>query len=562
MSTPEHRRARSLDLGDSVGWMETCQQSRQQLFENTAKFNHTQPLPPLQKPQRVQSLFVSHNANKDADSILISTTKCIPPADEIDAADTSSSTTKRTSSAFASDKFHVANASPLTNQNSRPTTPISKLIQRFTSEMLNYEIPSPKLQSQSFVKESLKFKPTDDTSWTSTAASSTVFPSVFQSNAIMHDAAKLAATTVPFKTPNVVQPTSSVQQSKTECNDITLRRPSFFWGRTNSAEPMLQCSLITQTGISNRTVSLHMPQTFRPPEWAKLPATGVDQTDAGSSWIQISSSTNVKTAGCSSQPTSVAQQHLTRASSFHSYPVTERSLSCVYPTSSESTGQPIQPNKAPDITSPYKTTNSRIFVSKWDSPNKPEDSNSNFHRCSQVVRRCSTSSLTSFPRQSKMRSIPVKSLVKKFSATSVDQTDAGSTWIQISSSSNVKTAGCSSQPTSVAQQHLKRASSFHSYPVTERSLSCVYPTSSESTGQPIQPNKAPDITSPYKTTNSRIFVSKWDSPNKPEDSNSNFHRCSQVVRRCSTSSLTSFPRRSKMPSIPVKSLVKKFSANN
>lgn len=448
MSRPEHRRSRSLDLGDSMGWMEAPQQSRRRLFENTAKFNRTQPLPPLQKPQRVQSLSVSHNGKHDAGSILFSAAKFIPPADEIDAADTSSSTTKR-SSAFATDKFHVANTSSLAHQKSRPTTPISKLIQQFTSEMLNSEIPSPKPQSQSSVKESLKFKPTDDThtSWRSTAASSTVFPSMFQSNTVVHDTMKLAATAVPFKPLNMGKSTkTSVQQPNTESNGVTLRRPSYFWRRSNSAEPILQRSLIAETGTvtSNSAVLVQLPQTFiadpvvlgainhipevatkvqiteavpfRPPKWVKLPTTSVDQTDAGPSWSQVSSSSNVKMAGCSMQPSSVAQQHLTRASSFHSYPVTEGSTSCVSPTSSERiTGQSIQPNKAPDITSPYKTTNSRIFVSKWESPNKPEHSNSNFHSRGEVVRRSSTSSLTSFSRRSKMPSIPVKSLVEKFS---------------------------------------------------------------------------------------------------------------------------------------------------
>jgi hypothetical protein len=423
--------------------MEAPKQSRQQLFENTAKFNRTQPLPALRKPQRVQSLSVSHNCKNDAGSILFSTPKFIPPADEINTAVTSSSTTRR-SSAFASDKFHVANASSLDQQKSRPTTPISKLIQQFTSEIL-----SPKPQSQSSVKESLKFKPTDDThtSWRSTAASSTVLPSEFQSSTVVHNTIKPAATAIPFKSLNMVKPSkTSVQQSNTESNGVTLRRPSYFWRRTNSAEPILQCSLITETGTvtSKRAVSLQMPQTFitdsvvrgainhipevatkvqtteavpfRPPEWVKLPATSVDQTDSGPSRIRISSNSSVKMAGRSSQPSSVAQQHLTRASSFHSYPVTERSMSCVSPTSSERiTGQSIQLNKAPGITSPYETTNTRIFVSKWESPNKPKHSNSNFHSCGQVVQCSSSSSLTSFSCPSKTASIPVKSLVKKFS---------------------------------------------------------------------------------------------------------------------------------------------------
>jgi hypothetical protein len=418
--------------------MEARQQSRQQFFKNTAKFNHTQPLPFLQKPQRVKSLSVSHNGKNDA-------AKYIPPADEVDA-DTLSPTTKISSSVLTGDKSDVANESPLTYQKSRPTTPISKLIQRFTSEMLNFEISSPKPQSQSSLKESLEFKPIDNTHTSrrstadSSTQSSTVFPSLFQSDTIMQDIVKATATAVPFKPPNLVKPTkTSVQQSNTEMNGVALRRPSYFWGRTNSAEPILQWSLSTDIGrvTSNRTVSLMTPQTyitdsvvlgttehtpevarkaqiteavpFRPPEWVKLPVTDFDQTDVAPSQIQVLPSSSFKMAGCSSQPSFVAQPHLTRGSSFHSYPVTERSTSYDSPTSSERiTGQSIQLNKVPDITSPYMTTNSRIFVSKWESPNKPE------HSCGQVIRCSSTSSLTSF-RRSKMPSIPVKSLVKKFS---------------------------------------------------------------------------------------------------------------------------------------------------
>jgi hypothetical protein len=426
--------------------MEAHQQSRQQFFENTAKFNCTRPLPPLKKPQRVKSFSVSHSGKNGTDSKLISTAEFISPTDETDAADTSSSTTK-TSSAFASDKFHVANASPLTDQKSRPTTPISKLIQQFTSEMLNSEMPHPKPQPQSSVNESLIFQATDDThtSWRSTAdsttQSSTVFSSVSQSDTVMHNSMKPTATAVPLKPPNLVQPAKTfVQQPNTESNAVTLCRPSYFWTCTDSSESTLQPASIGGTVTSNRAASIPLPQTyntdsvalgtishtpllarkvqmteavpFRPPEWVKLPVTSVDQTDVGPSWIQVSSSSTVKMAGCSSQPSSVVQPHLTRASSFCSYPVTERSIPCVSPTSTERfTGKTIQHNEALDTPSPCKT---RTSVSKWESPNKPEQSNSNFH--GQIVRRSSTSSLASFPRRSQMPSIPVKSLVKKFSA--------------------------------------------------------------------------------------------------------------------------------------------------
>jgi hypothetical protein len=428
--------------------MEAHQQSRRQFFENAAKFNRTQPLPPLKKPQRVNSLSMTHNGKNDADSILISAAKCISPVDETNAANTSSSTTK-TSSVFESDKYHVANASPLTDQESRPTTPISKLIQRFTSEVLNSEIIRPKPQSQSYLKESFIFQTSDDphTSLRSTADSatqSTFLPSVFQSNTVMPDSMKPTDTAVPLESPNLLQPAkTSVQQPDTEINGVTLHHPPDFWMCTNSAEPISQPSPITDgaTDNSNQAASLLMPETsitdsealgtinhtpliarkvqiteavpFRPPEWVKLPVTGIDQTDAGPSWIQVSSSSSVKMAGSFSQPLSVAQSHLTRASSFCSYPVTERSI--VAHTSTERfTGEAIQPNKAPD-TSQCKATNSRIFVSKWDSLNTREQSNSNFQRRHQFDRRSSTSSLTSFPRRSQMPSIPVKSLVKKFS---------------------------------------------------------------------------------------------------------------------------------------------------
>jgi hypothetical protein len=413
--------------------MEARQQSRQ-FFENTAKFNRTQPLPPLKKPQRVKSLSVSHSGENDYGSMLLSTAKYLSPTDETDAADTSS--------VFASDEFNLGNVSPLTDQESRPTTPISKLIQQFTSEMLNSETPHPKPQSQSSVKESLISKPTDDTHASSTADSTTqptrVFPSEFQSDTIMHDSMKPKATVVPSKLSNMAQPAkTSVQYPNAESNDVTCGS-SYFWTSTNSAEPTLQPSSITgaDTVASNRAALLLLPQTsntdsvvlgtishtpllakevqiteavpFRPPEWVNLPVTSVDETDAEPSRIQAPSSSTVKMAGYTS---SVAQNHMTS-----SYPVTERSMSCVSPTSTERfAGKTIQHNETLDTTFPCKTTNTRTFVSKWESLNKPEQSNSNFHGRGQFVRRSSTSSLTSFSRRSQMPSIPVKSLVKKFS---------------------------------------------------------------------------------------------------------------------------------------------------
>jgi hypothetical protein len=82
--------------------------------------------------------------------------------------------------------------------------------------------------------------------------------------------------------------------------------------------------------------------------------------------------------------------------------------------------------------------------------------------------------------------------------------------------------------------------------------------------QSIQYNRAPDITlsSCKPSTSSENFIHNRESPNNCEFNTSHLHSNVKFPSRSSTSSLVSFPRRSQMPSVPVKSLIKKFSANN
>lgn len=487
---PGHRRTRSLDLTDSLERLEAQHQQRQQFIKARAKFIRTQA------PQTVKALLsVSDNGKNDADNVLISTEKLlfVPQTDEVDAANTLSSTTKMSLSVSSYD----ANTLPLTHQRPRSITPISELIQRFTSEMLNSETSSPQPQSQTSMKKSLEFKTNDDTqySWKSTAGSPpqppTVLSSAFQADMSRDDTVKQTTLSAPLKPLNLVKPAETSVH-----HGVILRRPSDFFKlenqEINSGGPLLQQSLMTDTVASNRATSLHMPPSsnvdsgvlvtikrtsqavtkaipFRPPNWVKLPDTSTDQTDSAPSWAPLSRSSVTVTE--SSTQSTVAQPHMTRASSFQS-------------------------NVAPPV-------------------------------------------LTRASFQS-----------------------------------------------NVARPVLTRASSLQSYPVTEGSTSSEAPASSllfsgsrdQRTSnltreqnsseiiarQSIQYNRAPDITlsSCKPSTSSENFIPNRESPNNREFNTSRLHSNVKFPSRSSTSSLVSLPRRSQMPSISVKSLIKKFSANN
>jgi hypothetical protein len=491
---------------------EAHHQYRLQFLENRAKFNHTQALPPTPKAGTVKSLFSAYyNGKNDADSILNSTEKLfVPNTDEIDAANTFPSTTKMSSFVLSDD----ANALPLTHEKSRSITPISELIQRFTSEMLNSEISSLEPQSQSSVKESLEFKPNDNTqtSWMLTVGSLPQSPTI---------SSAFEAKEEPIET--------------SVLHFVTLRRPSDFYKQKSrdikSTEPSLQQSLVTDkdTVASKRAASLQMPPSsnvdsgvlvtvkhtpqvarkahittaipFRPPYWVKLPETSTDETDATTSWIPLSSS-SVEATGSPTE-SSVVQPHPPRASSFQS-----------------------------SVVQPHPTRASS-FQSSVVQPHPTR-----------------ASSFQSYGVQHPSRASSFQSYV--------------------------------------ARPILTRAASLQSYPMTEGSTSSEAPASSllllrsqeqrmhdlrkeqnssseRIIRQSIQPNKAPNIklSSSYKpSTNSVNLISNRESPNNHELNNSHFVSSVKLVRHSSTGTLMSFPRRSQTPTVPVKLLVKKFSANN
>jgi hypothetical protein len=168
-----------------------------------------------------------------------------------------------------------------------------------------------------------------------------------------------------------------------------------------------------------------------------------------------------------------------------------------------------------------------------------------------------------------------------------DQTDDGQSQISSLPSSTLEMAESSTQPTAVVEPLLMNSSLLHSYPVTEGSTSnggsvssLPYLKSQEQrkndpirvqnfsserfAKEVIQPPKTPNIPlSPQKQTDSVNFVSKDESENKHKHIKSRFLSEDHFARRSVTSSFrSSFPRRSQTPTISVKSLIKKFSANN
>jgi hypothetical protein len=536
MTRPRHRRTRSLDSADSLERLEAHQQYRQQFLATRAKFNHNQALSSTPKPRAVKSLppaSQNHEANAYSFKISNANVLLIPPTNQILACGTLSYTSE-TLSSVSSGGQSDAKTVPLTHEKSRSVTPLSEIIQKFTSE-----ISSLKLQSQSSVKGSLDSESNDvsHTSWESTAGSlaqSPMVSSTFQANTTNHDTVKPVFLAAPLQTQNLVQPTEGLDQhSGTEIDSVVPDCPSDFRKHPNSTEPLSQQSLMANTDseavethadtpVARRVQIKLKARPFIPPEWIKVPVTSVDQTDAAQSQIPLLPSSAVVLAGSSTQPSSVAQPLMTRASSFHSYPVRKRSSSTEFSVSSP-----------PHL----RSQGQRLSDFSTDQNLSSEE----------------------FARQA----------------------------IQTKKAPNVMAMTGSSTEPPGAQPCPTRASSFHSYPVTEGSTSygasissLPYLRSQEKrlTGssrdqdlsserfarQAIQPQKPANMPlSPQNQTYSFYFVSKDESGNKHAYNNSRFESGGRFARRsCTSSSWMSFPRRSQTPSIPVKSLVKKFSASN
>jgi hypothetical protein len=413
------------------------------------------------KPQSVRSWPPASQNYEDNAQLLL-----VPPANEIDPCSTLSYTPETSSSVASGEKFDAKTA-PLPHEQTHSITPLSESIQRFTSEIKISEIPSMKLQSQSSVKESLDSESSDGThslreSRTGSFAQTPMVSPTFHGNTPNHDTLQPVVPAAPLQTPNLLKQTEALDQHSDIESDVTLCHLSDSWLYPNSAESL-------DTIASERDISLQMPPTyvtnsealetvtetpvckqvntsltavpFRPPEWVKLPVTKGDQTAEAQSQISLLPSSTLEMAESSTQPTAFVEPLLTKSSLLHSYPVTERSTSdgasvssLPYLKSQEQrindpsrvqnfsserfAKEVIQPQKTPNILlSPQKQTDSVNFVSKEESENKQKHINSRFRSKGQSIQLSRTSSFqSSFPRRSQMPTVPVKTLIKKFSA--------------------------------------------------------------------------------------------------------------------------------------------------
>ena len=469
MTRPRHRRTCSIDSTDSLESLEAHQQYRQQFVATAAKLNHDQALPSTPKPQAVRSWSPASQNYEDNAQLLL-----VPPTNQIDACSTLSYTSE-TSSVPSGDKFDAKTA-PLPHEQSHSITPLSEITERFTSEIMISEIHSMKLQSQSSVKESLDSESSDGThslceSTTGSFAQTPVVSPTFHGNAPNHDTLQPVVPAASLQTPNLLKQTEALDQHSDIDSDLMLCHLADSWLHPNSAEPLVKESLVTNTDTiaSKRDISSQMPPTyvtdsealetdietpvckqgytsvtavpFRPPDWVKLPVTNGEQTGEAQSQISLLPSSAVEMAESSTQPTAVVKPLPTESSLLHSYPVTEGSTSNGASVSSlpylksqeqringpsrvqnfSSEGfakEVIQPQKTPNIPlSPQKQTDPVNFVSKIESESKRKHINSRFQSEGQSVRLSRSSSFrSSFARRSQMPTIPVKTLIKKFSA--------------------------------------------------------------------------------------------------------------------------------------------------
>jgi hypothetical protein len=261
---------------------------------------------------------------------------------------------------------------------------------------------------------------------------------------------------------------------------------------------------------------------FMPPEWVKLPVTSGGQTDEVQSQISLLPSSTLEMAESSKEPTSDVEPLLTSSSLFHSDPVTEGNSSHGAFTSSlphlEHQGQGLSDVSTDRNLSSEGST--RQAIHPQNAPN--------------------AMAMTGFSTQSYF----AQSCLTEASSFHFDHVTEGST---------SDGASVSSLP------YLKRQEQRINNAGKIQNLS-----SEGFAREVIQPQNTPNIPlSPQKQTDSVNFDSIDGSENKYKRVTSRFQSEGQTVRRFdTTSSRTSFTRRSQTPSIPVKTLIKKFSANN
>lgn len=479
VTRPGHRRTRSLDLADSLDFIESCRQRRKEFIENRTKFLNAQSPPavtppPIPKPRRAR--LPSYGSQTDEDSA--SSSVFIPASssalDEVDSSNTLSSI--KYSTLPLRNKINVTNTSPPTEKPSRPVTPISELIQRFTYEMLNSEAYSSD-EVNSSRNELTQFDIHDGRS-TSRKPSTSSLTWVSSPQKLSAD----SYLTVDKHTKNqsflsLPPRTKSSEINNTE-NEVTLRRPSDFLKHKNQnlnfTDPLQQSSksvVETTAPASNKTTSLQIPSLsiietgaleaikqsprvtrkshittyavpFRPPNWVTLPKQSVEETDSGHtdypSWIPLSPASYHEAPAASSKYSTFKEPAirppLRRASSFQNTPVTE-----MEPKTSTSAGLvPSQPyrsnqqlresvsrrgqNSTPGK-APMQSSQVALSSSKQSSalgrfnPSKEEEKERNYSSAESYSfpTHSRSSSLTYVSRRSVTPITPVKALVKKFS---------------------------------------------------------------------------------------------------------------------------------------------------
>ncbi|PSN44993.1 hypothetical protein C0J52_05465 [Blattella germanica] len=407
-----HRRTRSLDLQDSLQRIEALRQRRQQFLDNRAKFNVKQS-PPSQTPPPVPR----------ARPQLTKTSSFTQATDQLDSAET-----KYLSPYVApndkTDEFH-----PL-----RPVTPISALIQGFTAEILNLGENDTHNQPQSSSEVYLSDRKLDD------RPSSTIETATFEP--VVNKTTESLVDSVPFKPPNWIE--HPYQNLHSDDEQVSLRRPSEFWKDENPSLPSKQLPYLAQStkiesGRAYKSASLQMPMSITDPEIfqaikhspqltrkAQIPQVSrpiqnhnVDVTDARTSeypsWIPVSQNSDVTSSQASRVRGSVTQPPFSRSSSFQGISFTERgNLSDISTSNLQRSGNIYKwRNQVLDnsvlskssIKSMEKTSSNTIETKNFEALHSP-----------QIMRRFSSNSLTSFPRRSQTPTIPVKSLVQKFSS--------------------------------------------------------------------------------------------------------------------------------------------------
>lgn len=523
-STSSHRRTRSLDLTDSLDRIEMLRKRRQHFLENRAKFNQNEYPASVSKPQLIKSSSLIQ-ANDESDS-----TRTLPVSSYTESDDADSE-----------------------QKQARSVTPISELIQRFTTEILNSE------SSQSQVSAS-KFMQTNDKSSSPTILSMT--PKKIESPITAKNEATIFA--IPFIPPNWAK--NSNQESNTEDAEVTLRRPSEFLrnesGRTLSRQSSLEVQPITETGRKQNITSLQMsitkPEIFQSlSNSPKLPRRAekmnVDETDSKStdfpSWIPLSQNSNGEKSTVSES--NVFYPRHFRSSSFRSTLLTKDSKK-----SSEKSQNVLSPKKLNIDETDSRTSDHPSWVPLSQDSKEEKSSVSKDKAFYPRHLRSSAFQSTLLMKNGRRNSEKAQSYLssKKLSVDETDLTTSDNPSLVPSSHST------NGKKSSVSRSNIPQFYGSPSYQSTSASLTDKISNTSTSSFVSETQNSDQNIEESVE-----IRKHSTTSINRPSSKLGDKYieavHSPKFTRRHSSNSLMSFPRRSQTPTVPVKSLVQKYSSN-